>query len=145
MNLVLLVPLLITTIVAILSWIVAHRLTAKREIAGKRRELRVKYLIDAYRQLESVGNRELSSKWSEVLESAIADIQLLGTPKQVEMAKRFADDFAKNRAASFDELLFDLRETLRIELQLEPVESNIVFLRISQTQSNNPLFERMRR
>lgn len=131
MNFNLLIPLLITTIIAILGWIVAHRLTAKRDLANKRRELRVKYLIDAYRQLERAGNRlDPSSKWSD-LESAIADIQLFGTPKQVEMAKRFADEFAKNRSASLDELLFDLRETLRAELQLEPVESQIKYLRIN--------------
>jgi hypothetical protein len=139
MNINLLIPLLITTIVGILGWIVAHRLTAKRDLANKRRELRVKYLIDAYRQLEGAGNRiESSSKWTE-LESAIADIQLLGTPEQVEMAKRFAEEFAENRVASLDNLLFDLRETLRAELQLEPVKSKIKYLRINQTQHNESL------
>jgi hypothetical protein len=107
-------------------------LTAKRDLANKRRELRVRYLIDAYRQLESAGNRsEPSSKWSE-LESAIADIQLFGTPNQVEMAQRFADEFAESRTASLDELLFGLRDTLRAELQLEKVESQIKYLRITQ-------------
>ena len=46
------------------------------------------------------------------------------------MAKRFAIDFAQNRTASLDELLFDLRATLRAELDLEIVESQIQFLRI---------------
>jgi hypothetical protein len=99
-------------------------------------ELRVKYLIDAYRQLESAGNRvDPSNKWPE-LESAIADIQLFGTPKQVEMAKRFATEFAENQSASLDDLLFNLRDTLRVELRLEPVESQIKYLRINQTQHN---------
>ena len=104
--------------------------SAKRDLANKRRELRVKYLIDAYRQLERASNRTATGGQSSRLESAIADIQLLGTPKQVEMAKRFAIDFAQNRTASLDELLFDLRATLRAELDLEIVESQIQFLRI---------------
>ena len=94
--------------------------------------------------LESAGNRiDPSSKWSD-LESAIADIQLFGIPKQVDMAKRFADEFAEKHTASLDELLFDLRETLRIELQLEPVESQIKYLRINRTQLKKS-FEQKRR
>ena len=129
MNLALLTPLIITTAVAVLGWIVAHRLTSKRDLANKRRELKIKYLIDAYRQLESAANRsDASSKWS-ALESAIADIQPFGTPKQVDMAKVFAEEFADHQSASLDALLFNLRETLRTELQLEPVNARIKYLR----------------
>jgi hypothetical protein len=87
-------------------------------------------LIDAYRRLESAGDRRDLSKYSAELESALADIQLFGTPEQVEKAQGFAVDFAQNHAASLDELLFDLRETLRAELQLEPVKSRLKHLRL---------------
>jgi hypothetical protein len=64
-------------------------------------------------------------------------IQLFGTPNQVEMAKRFASEFAQNQSASLDALLFDLRDSLRAELQLEPFESQITHLRIDRTQDHN--------
>lgn len=134
MNFNLLVPLLVTTLAAILGWIVAHYLTARRDLANKRRELRVKYLIDAYRQLEGAAHRdESSNRWADI-ESAVADIQLFGTPKQVEMARRFAEEFAKNRSAALDSLLSDLRESLRTELQLESVAAGIMHLRITQNK-----------
>jgi len=129
MNFELLLPLLITTLVAILGWIVAHRLAAKRDVANKRRELRTNYLINAYRKLESSANPlHPQARW-ECLELAIADIQLFGTPRQVKMAIDFAKTMEKDNSASADDLLFDLRRSLRAELQLEPVDANITYLR----------------
>jgi hypothetical protein len=46
MNFPLLQPLLVTTLVAATSWYVALRLSVSRDHTNKRRELRVKYLID---------------------------------------------------------------------------------------------------
>ena len=117
MNWGLLLPLLITTFTAVGGWLVVHRMAAKRDQLNKRRDLRIQYLIDAYRKLESVSNRDESSpEWAERLESAIADIQLFGSTGQVAMAKEFASDMAAERAASPDELLKDLRKDLRQEL-----------------------------
>jgi hypothetical protein len=45
------------------------------------------------------------------------------------MARAFASTMAKNREASLDDLLFDLRRSLRDELQLEAVDESIIFLR----------------
>jgi hypothetical protein len=70
----LLVPLLITTAVGIVGWYVAHGLAMRRDRAAKRRELRVQFLVDAYRRLESVSNRPFRAETGKVLESAIADI-----------------------------------------------------------------------
>jgi hypothetical protein len=65
------------------------------------------------------------------LESAVADIQLFGTPHQVELVQRFASDFAAKGGASLDALLRDLRTDLRAEFNLEVVPENIVHLRIT--------------
>ena len=51
MNFGLLIPLLVTTLVAILGWVVAHAFARSRDRANKQREIRVNYLIQAYRQL----------------------------------------------------------------------------------------------
>jgi hypothetical protein len=131
MNWGLLFPLLVTTVIAVAGWWVAHSTATKRDQANKRRDLRIQYLIDAYRRLESVSNRdENSPEWAQGLESAIADIQLFGSAGQVALAKKFATDMAGKSQASADDLLNDLRRDLREELNLESVPSDVKFLRI---------------
>jgi hypothetical protein len=50
--------LLIPTVVAIVSWFVGSWLSVRRDRANKRRDLRVQYLIEAYRCLAVGANRE---------------------------------------------------------------------------------------
>jgi hypothetical protein len=119
--------------VAVLGWPIAHWLASKREILADKRKLRVTYILEAYRRLENAGNRSIGPESAEGhdIESAIADIQLLGTPKQIELAVKFADAFATDGVASFDPILYDLRNSLRQELALEPTNASLKFLRIS--------------
>jgi hypothetical protein len=139
MNWPLLLPLLVTTITAVGGWLVVHRTAAKRDQMNKRRDLRIQYLIDAYRKLERISNRdEASPEWAGNIESAIADIQLFGSVRQVAMAKQFASDMAAERQASADELLADLRKDLRRELMLEDVSSDLKFLRIRVPDQDDP-------
>jgi hypothetical protein len=130
MNWQLLGPLLVTTIVAIGGWFAAHRLAAARDRANKRRDLIVEYLIQAYRRLESCSNRADGPYDSTALESAVADIQLLGSPEQVTLVQRFAEEFAASRDSSVDELLASLREELRSELGLKRVPRDVKYLRV---------------
>ncbi len=80
----LLIPLIVTTIVAVSGWVAGHRLNAERDLHNKRVELRIQYLLEAYRNLEASVETEISRENLDVLESAISDIQLLGTPAQVD-------------------------------------------------------------
>lgn len=127
----LLVPLLVTAGVAILGWFVVNRLAVHRDRINKRHDLIVQYLIEAYRKLENASNRGvLAQEHERALESAIADIQLFGSPTQVELATGFARQFAQNYNASLDTLLAELRSELRRELALESVPRARVILRI---------------
>jgi len=121
MNWQLLIPLLITTCVAVLGWLVGHALNAKRDLQNKRREIRVQYLIEAYRRLEAAGSRGPihETKFGEGFESAIADIQLFGTEDQAQMAKEMVLAITSHRTdASSGHLLMSLRDSLRHELNL---------------------------
>jgi hypothetical protein len=126
------IPAVIGALIVAAGWIVGHYLNISREIAAEKRKTRVAFLLEAYRKLESVGNRNIyeGSKHIDNMETALADIQLLGTPKQARLAREFSDAFAENGTAPFDPLLYDLRKTLREELDLEPVEEKLKFLRI---------------
>ena len=64
------------------------------------------------------------------IESALADIQLLGTPEQVRLSRNFIDDMEQNEAGSLNDLLLSLRKSLREELDLEEIQDDMVFLRL---------------
>ena len=53
----LLFPHLGTVIVVFIGWFVVHLLNAYRDRRNKRREIRVQYLIEAYRKIESAAQR----------------------------------------------------------------------------------------
>jgi hypothetical protein len=113
----------------ILGWFAAHQLTARRDRINKRRELRAKYLIEVWRKLERSRVRPEGSNHAE-LEEAVADLQLFGTPHQVELARRFCLEMAGEQQSSPDQLLLDLRNDLRRDLGLAPVSAPIQWLRL---------------
>jgi len=121
--------LFVTVLVALFGGWLGHRFAARRDLLNERRKLRVTYLLEAYRKIESGSNRTEFEKVWPLFESAISDIQLLGSPEQVKMARQFALDMAKNRTASLDPLVNDLRNTLRSELELPEVNGNVVYMR----------------
>jgi hypothetical protein len=122
---------LISALLALLAGFAGYILGIRRDRLSKRRDLRTQYLLDAYRRLEGASNRQdLSNDDKKALESASADIQLLGSPEQVRLARLFAQEFAGSRIASLDPLLEALRHELRKELALVPLHERLIFLRI---------------
>jgi len=107
---------------------------------SKRRDLRAQYLLEAYRRLEGASNRlepDLDDN-KRALESAVADIQLLGSPEQVHLARQFAVEFAAGGQAFINPLLEALRLDLRNELALPALDEGITFLRIGRLNARNP-------
>ncbi len=121
--------LLATIAVATLGWWAVHYLTARRDLANERRKLRVSYLLEAYRRLESASNREDMGPHRSSFETAIADIQLLGSVHQVALARKIGLDMSNHKTAQLDPLILDLRQSLRAELELEPVSEPISYFR----------------
>ena len=132
MNTQLLIPLLITTLIAIGGWFIGHRLAAARDRANKQRELRVQYLIEAYRRLVKAGNHPELYKIADEIESAVSDIQLFGTQEQITKIQKFTKEMSTQQHARLDDLLADLRTDLRQELNLPKVEGKFWWLRIRQ-------------
>jgi len=125
-----LLTLLIPTAVAIVSWFVGSSLSVRRDRANKRRDLRVQYLIEAYRRLATATERkETNAEYFADLDSAIVDVQLFGSADQIIAAQEFAKQLAEHRMAQLSQLLANLRDDLRAELKLERVGGPIVVLR----------------
>ena len=123
------IQLLVTVVVALAGGWLGHHFAARRDLFNERRKLRVTYLLEAYRKLEDAGNRNDPDRTWPLFESAIADIQLLGSPAQVELARRFALNMAQHHTALLDPLVNDLRQSLRGELELPAVHETVVYLR----------------
>jgi hypothetical protein len=120
--------LLATAVVAFMGAWLAHAFAASRDRKNKQRDQRITFLIEAYRRLEFISNRP-SLTDSKPIESAIADIQLFGSPSQVRLVQTFVSDFAITKSASLDSILAALRKDLRAELQLESVPDKLLYLR----------------
>ena len=125
-----LLTLLIPTLVAVISWFVGSWLSVRRDRANKRRDLRVQYLIEAYRRLATaIERKEANAEYFMDLDSAIVDVQLFGSADQIAAAQKFAKQLAEHRMAQLGELLASLRDDLREELKLERVKGSTVVLR----------------
>lgn len=131
MNIDILLPLIITSILTVLSWGILHFLSKRRDLLNKKKEIRINYLIQAWRLLETASNRDNQVLHSNI-ETAIADIQLFGTRRQIELAQKFAKEMATHKSVSYLELLILLREDLRDELNLESVPNKFKFLRFKR-------------
>ena len=125
----------LTIIVNIIGWFILHNLSKRRDLSNKKKEMKIQYLITAWHKLEHTANRNTNKAqidhFHSDIETAIANIQLLGTPKQIQLAQQFAEDVATTRSGDLIPLLIELRQSLRQELELEPVEDKFKFIRFT--------------
>lgn len=121
-----------------LASVLTHLLTSRRDLANRRRELRVEYLLSAYRTMADSPERRLyrESLDARAFEKAVADIQLLGSRPQVELATELAREMATDAQADPDPLLRLLRDDLRREMSLEALSGKPIHLRIHEEPPN---------
>jgi hypothetical protein len=129
-------------VLAVVGWVVGHRFNARRDAEASRRELINGYLVAAYRKLNYfacvvASGSHGSPAMAADLTSAIGDVQLFGTLRQIKLARGFAEQLlAKNLPAPMlTDLLQDLRRTLRSELHLEATEAPIAHLLVGYSES----------
>lgn len=123
--------LIIQCIITVIGWIVVYIFAIRQNTQIKKKEVTIKYLIQAWGKLEKASNRK-DNRYNTEIETAIADIQLFGTKRQIELAQQFAEEIARNKESSTLELLVLLREDLRKELKLDRVPRKFKFLRFSK-------------
>ncbi len=129
--------IVIYVVIAVAGWVVGHRLNARRDRTNKRVELRVRYLIDAWRSIEKAANRD-DANARRGLEESLADVQLFGTTQQAAMAAVLAHAMAAAGTASVTELLEALRADLRRELELGPASGRLIHLRFDVSTDKLP-------
>ncbi|HEX7847428.1 MAG TPA: hypothetical protein VF476_16620, partial [Chitinophagaceae bacterium] len=90
-----------------------------------------------WRKLNHVSNRDKIDNEERkgiitAVEQIIADIQLFGSSKQIELVKSTLDRLKGKTSVNLDELLDELRRSLRNELGLEEIEGKVHFFRINE-------------
>lgn len=113
------------------SALITHWLGRKKSIEDKKREIKVEYLMSAWKRLECASNRQ-NKIYNADFESAIADIQLLGSHKQIDLAQQIAIKLSQEGECNSLELLLELREDLRKELGVAPAFRTFKFLRFEE-------------
>jgi hypothetical protein len=124
--------IVIPVLVALAVVTLTHFFTVRREIESRRREQRIGYLVAAYRGLAKANNHPKLWEVADDLEQAISDIQLFGTPEQIQLARRFGEDLGKTQEAELNSLLLELRNSLRRELGQTDVSTPVLWLKVKR-------------
>jgi hypothetical protein len=120
--------LIIPSALIVLGWIITHHLSARRDLANRRREQRVKYLIETYRVFVRAMDREGNlTEISDELQVALADLQFLGNEEQMKAARTVALTLAATSRLYTAELLLAIRKELRREMGRSPEDLSIRF------------------
>ena len=120
----------VPALVAVFGWLLGHWLNSLRELTNRRREARLKGLETAFTRVAMFTHRDWDENHKLEFERFVAEIQLYGTPKQIELMVHIVSAFVRrDSVVSLDNLLEDLRNTLRAELRMEPVDGPIWWYR----------------
>jgi hypothetical protein len=122
----------VPALVALAVVALGHLFSGHRDRENKRREQRIGYLVTVFRALSKANHHPRLYEVADDVEQAISDIQLFGTPRQVQLARTFATQLATTEEAELDSLLTELRDSLRHELGRGRVTGNMQWLRIGR-------------
>ena len=133
----------ISVIIAVVGWIVGHYFNSRRDAAANRKKLMTGYLVDAYRKLNSfacilASGANGTASLAVDINSAVADIQIFGTKRQIQLVKEISEYIVTDHTIpgqKLVDLLLNLRDSLRTELGLEPINGPVAHLHIQYTES----------
>ncbi len=127
------VTLALPAVVAVGGWFYVHWLNSERDLAIRRREARIKSLETAFLRLATSSNKPMTPALMDEIETFVSEIQLYGTPRQVEFMGKIVEGLKRpNNPVPFDEMLIDLRDTIRNELRLEQLPKEIWWFRFNR-------------
>jgi hypothetical protein len=129
----------------IICAILGHWLSSVRDKKQRLREMRIKYLIDAYRVFTKANRHPRLYEIADQLEQAVADIQLFGSPDLIELTKKFTFEMAAHKTASLDDIQQVIRAYLRKELGEKVIQDKMFWLQITETNSKDSVSVKTKR
>jgi hypothetical protein len=128
----------IPAIIVVAGWFFVHRLNARRDLTIRKREARLRALEAAFMRLATSSNRPLTDQHKDEIERFVAEIQLYGTPRHINLMTVLVEGFKKpNNKVSYDDLLVELRDSIRKELDLEQIDGPVWWLRLGRGPNEN--------
>ena len=124
-------------LIAAASVFIAHYFTKERDYLNARREIRIQFLLQAYRKMVDYGNREnASAEQKQAFEEAFADIMLLGESEELEKLREFVTPLRSNgnlreHPQGADQILNALRHALRSELDVSRDNGKVSYFRFT--------------
>jgi hypothetical protein len=119
--------LAVSVVASVLMLICSNRNLLLAQKEERRREMVTNHLVSAYRKLEAACNTQKGSSHFRELDGALADMQLLGSEKQIALAHEFMKEFSGN--GDLGAVLAQLRNELRQEIGLDSTASKLLFFR----------------
>jgi len=133
MNNVFLINAILTTGLAVGGWIVAHYFTSKRDLRNKRLEIRTRYLIELYHQLDTSISRKITPKRLCDLEDVLCFLQLFSNSKDeieaiIKAGIALGGDGDDIDVSNLEKILMN---TIRKEMGLKDHDGPIAHLRLT--------------
>ncbi|MGZ4970922.1 MAG: hypothetical protein ACXWFX_11180 [Methylobacter sp.] len=122
-----LATILVSIVISLVGWVIAHRFTSRRDLENKKRETKIDLIIKSYESIslwlpEPSGGEPLKD-----LVNTLILIQFFGSESQVENAKKALKSIAanSNSVEGLVDLLDSLRKDFRSEIGLSAIEDNV--------------------
>jgi hypothetical protein len=129
-----LIKLISTLIIVIIGWIIVHYFTSIRDAKNKRREISINHLISSYEILTNeISQRPQNKERNQKIEKMISQIQLCGTSEQIKLVIELVSEI-KSGNGNLDPLINNLKNNLRAELGLTPINRNVEWIRYKDDQ-----------
>jgi len=129
-----------TSTVTILGWIIVAFLTSIREKRNIRKNIKTKYLVDAYRDISIFITREnhkcVTIEVHNNFERAIRDIQIYGSLEEIRLVNEYIVNI-NNKGYNIDPLLNTLKNNLRKTLKLKRSDAPTHWVMIPELFNNN--------
>lgn len=124
LPLTLIASLLVAVVLLAVRIFVMQRVQTQRQRENRQETERLKSLVAAYRVMAgSFSPAEPGDR--DQLEAGLSDIILFGSLRQVELASQCAHALVRNEPVDYQQLVQDLRATLREQLGLDPIPETI--------------------
>ena len=131
-----LIPLLVTTLVGLLGWIVLHRFASRRDFEDKKREIVTQYLIGCYTDLcEFHCDRNDIDIDLQKLQKIFNYVQLFGSEEQNVLINKIIQSLKLGGDCDITPLIDNLRIELRQFLILKKLPHEVQFIDIKTINS----------
>jgi len=98
-----------------------NRLDFEKDQKNRRTDLSIAFQAAAYRKIAQSLNPTVE-RASDMVGEAFEDFQIYGTAEQIALAKKFADAVHNKQKVSVNELLKELRKSIRAQLELDHID-----------------------